>query len=169
MSRYDEFMLAPDLVLRDLEPGDLEWVAQQHGQVYSQEYGFNAQLEVFVARMCADFSKNFKPGWERGWIAQHRSERVGSVFVTKKSNHTAMLSMLIVTSQARGLGIGVRLIDEAIRFTRARGYTHLMLWTHTRLLAARALYKSQGFQLIDTEATTSFGQPTISETWQLTL
>ncbi len=160
---------APDLVLREPEPADLDWVVQQHGKIYAQEYGFNAEFESFVAGICTDFAKNFQPQWERGWIALHRGERVGSVFVVKKDRLSAQLRMLILTPQARGLGLGARLTDEAIRFARERGYTDMVLWTNSCLLAARSIYEKRGFQLIETQVYAGFGQQMVGETWQLKL
>jgi ribosomal protein S18 acetylase RimI-like enzyme len=160
---------ASAFLLRDLEPGDLEWVVQQHAQIYAQEYGFNAEFEVFVASICADFVQHFQPGWERAWMATHHGERAGSVFVVKKSSSTAQLRMLILSREARGLGLGARLTDEAIRFSRERGYAEMVLWTNAHLLAARAIYQKRGFQLIETQVSQSFGQTTVGETWRLRL
>ena len=59
----------------------------------------------------------------------------------------AQLRLLILTPAARGRGLGERLIDECIAFARGKGYRKLMLWTQSHLLAARAIYRSRGFQV----------------------
>jgi hypothetical protein len=44
-----------------------------------------------------------------------------------------------------------------------------VLWTHAELTAARRIYTSLGFDLIDTHIHHDFGPPATSETWRLAL
>lgn len=32
--------------LRDVRPGDMGWVVQQHGEIYAREYGWNNEFEA---------------------------------------------------------------------------------------------------------------------------
>ena len=59
---------------------------------------------------------------------------------------TAKLRMLIVDRRARGLGIGAKLVDEAIRFARRAGYRAMTLWTFDTLEAAGQIYARAGFR-----------------------
>jgi len=145
------------------------WVIQRHGAVYAREWGYTAEFEALVARICADFLDHFDPAAERCWMAERNGETVGSVFVVRKSETVARLRLLIVDAEARGLGIGARLVDECIRFARGAGYRTLTLWTHQQLAAARRLYQYAGFQCVHEETTHSFGQDLVDETWQLRL
>ena len=124
-------------VLRDPRPGDLGWVVQQHGEIYAREYGWTSEFEALVAGIAAEFIQNFDPAWEKGWIAELDGERVGAVFVVRKSATVAQLRLLILTPQARGLGLGARLVDECIAFARSKGYKKMVLWTNSCLDAAR--------------------------------
>jgi GNAT superfamily N-acetyltransferase len=157
------------VTLRDPQPGDMGWVIQQHAEIYAKEYGWNWAFEALVAGICADFVKNFQPNWERCWIAELDGQRVGSIFVVKKDMQTAQLRMLILVPQARGLGLGKRLSEEAIAFARAKGYQNMVLWTNACLLAARGIYENLGFVRQTSEAYQGFGHNLISETWALTL
>ena len=77
--------------------------------------------------------------------------------------------MLILTPQARGLGLGGRLTDECIEFARNKGYKKMQLWTNSCLDAARAIYAKRGFQLVKSEPYHGFGHDLVGETWELRL
>ena len=156
-------------VLREPAPGDIGWVVQQHGEIYAREYGWNSEFEALVADIAGQFLRKFQPGWERCWIAELDGERVGAVFVVRKSTTTAQLRMLILTPQARGLGLGARLTDECIAFARSKGYRKMVLWTNSCLTAARGIYATRGFKLVKSEAYEGFGQHLVGETWELKL
>lgn len=157
------------VLLRDLRPGDMGWVIQQHGEIYAREYGWNSEFEALVADIGAKLLKNFDPQWERGWIAEVDGERAGSVFVVRQSPAVAKLRLLILTEGARGFGLGGRLTDECIAFARARGYRKMVLWTNSCLQAARAIYAKRGFRLVKSEDYRGFGQDLTGETWELKL
>ncbi len=156
-------------VLRDLQPGDLGWVIQQHGELYAREYGWNGEFEALVAGIAARFVQKCQPDWEKCWIAEIDGLRAGAVFVLRKSATVAQLRMLILTPQARGIGLGARLTDECIAFARRKGYRKVVLWTNSCLTAARDIYARRGFVLVNSEAYRGFGQDLVGETWELKL
>ncbi|MDM0073847.1 bifunctional helix-turn-helix transcriptional regulator/GNAT family N-acetyltransferase [Variovorax sp. J2P1-59] len=154
-------------VLREPAPGDMGWVVQQHGEIYAREYGWNSDFEALVADIAGQFLRKFQPEWERCWIAELDGERVGAVFVVRKSPTTAQLRMLILSPKARGLGLGARLTDECIAFARGKGYRKMVLWTNSCLTAARGIYAARGFRLVKSEPYEGFGQQLVGETWEL--
>lgn len=156
-------------VLRDVRPGDMGWVVQQHGEIYAREYGWNSEFEALVAEIAAGMIRRHDPAWERGWIAELDGERVGSVFVVRKSETEAQLRLLILSPAARGLGLGARLTDECLAFARAKGYRKMVLWTNSILSAARAIYAKRGFTLVHSEAHHGYGKDLVGETWELAL
>lgn len=174
MARLEALLDAPPpatrtVLLRDPVPGDMGWVVQQHGEVYAREYGWNMEFEALVADIAAQFVRKFQREWEKCWIAELDGERVGAIFVVRKSATVAQLRMLILAPQARGLGLGARLTDEAIAFARARGYRKMVLWTNSCLTAARGIYAKRGFVLDKSEAYEGFGQQLVGETWSMRL
>jgi len=156
-------------LLRDPQPGDMGWVVQQHGEIYWREYSWNIEFEAMVADIAAQFVRKFDPQWEKCWIAELDGERVGAIFVVRKSASTAQLRMLLLTPGARGLGLGARLTDECIAFARAKRYKKMVLWTNSCLVAARAIYAKRGFELVKSEPYEGFGQQLVGETWSLKL
>ncbi len=156
-------------ILRDPAPGDIGWVVQQHGEIYAREYGWNSKFEALVAGIASEFLLKFQPKWERCWIAELNGERVGAIFVVRKSATVAQLRMLILTPGARGLGLGGKLVDECIAFARLKGYKKMVLWTNSCLAAARGIYAKRGFQLTQSEPHEGYGSPLVGETWELKL
>ncbi len=157
------------VLLRDPQPGDMGWVVQQHGEIYAREYGWNSEFEALVAEIVAGYLRKHQPDWERCWIAELDGQRVGSVFVVRKSPTVAQLRMLILTPQARGQGLGALLTDECIAFASSKGYKKMVLWTNSCLGSARDIYARRGFKLVKSEAYTGFGKQLVGETWSLRL
>jgi GNAT superfamily N-acetyltransferase len=91
------------------------------------------------------------------------------VFLVRVSETVAKLRLLYVEPAVRGLGLGRRLVDACIDYSRKRGYRTLSLWTNDVLLPARRIYQAAGFTCVAREPHHSFGQDLIGETWELTL
>jgi DNA-binding MarR family transcriptional regulator/GNAT superfamily N-acetyltransferase len=160
--------LAP-LVLRAPRVGDYGWIIHRHGVLYAREYGWNEEFEALIAKITARFIRNFKPGREGCWVADKGGRIMGSVFVVEEDGETAKLRMLYVEPEARGEGLGAKLVGEAVKFSRAAGYRRMTLWTNDNLVAARRLYEKAGFTLAREELHQSFGHKLTGQYWELVL
>ena len=156
-------------LLRPHQPGDMGWIVHRQAILYADEYGWDGTYEALAAEIVAQFIKNYDPKRERAWVAEKDGERVGAAFVAMGSDQIVRLRLLHVERQARGLGIGKRLVEECIRFARQAGYQKMTLWTQSILHAARHIYKKAGFQIVHEEKHHSFGKDLTAETWELNL
>jgi DNA-binding MarR family transcriptional regulator/GNAT superfamily N-acetyltransferase len=156
-------------ILRPPRPGDFGWIVKRHAELYAQEYGWREPFEGLCAQIVADFVNKYDAARERCWIAELDGENAGTIMLVNDGGGVARLRLLLVEPNARGLGIGARLTDEAIRFARDAGYHKITLWTHSILAAARHTYEKAGFTLTGTEEHQSWGQPVVSEFWDLKL
>src|SRR5262249_52320911 len=127
-------------LLRPPRSGDMGWIVGRHGALYGEEYGWDERLEALTAEIVAAFVRNHDPKRERCWIAGGEGENVGSVLRMGETQDIARLRLLLVEPRARGLGIGVRLVDEALRFARGARSCKVTLWPQSVLTAARRIY-----------------------------
>jgi GNAT superfamily N-acetyltransferase len=161
--------------------GDLGWVVLAHGELYRAEYGWDTSFEALVARIVADYAAVHDPDREAAWIAEIDGRRVGCVFCVDGGDGgdgdggdgdgggTAKLRLLLVHPDARGLGLGARLVEACTDFARAAGYRQVTLWTNDVLTAARHIYQAAGFRLVAEEHHHSFGHDLTGQTWTLDL
>ncbi|HXM31602.1 MAG TPA: helix-turn-helix domain-containing GNAT family N-acetyltransferase [Xanthobacteraceae bacterium] len=159
----------PAISLRQAKAGDFGWIVSRHGALYAEEYGWSESFEALVADIIAAFIRERDAKRERCWIAELDGERAGSVTLVRESDKTAKLRILFVEPEARGHGVGGRLVEECIRFARAAGYRKITLWTQSILVAARAIYLRAGFKKVREAPHASFGKKLVGEYWELKL
>lgn len=157
-------------VRRADSPGDLGWMVMTHGEVYAEQFGWTTEFEALVARIVADYANGHDPASESAWIAEVDGRRAGCILlVSGEQPGVAQLRILLVSAEARGLGVGSRLVEECLGFARSAGYDQVTLWTNDILTSARQIYEAYGFVLTDEEKHHSFGHDLVGQTWTLDL
>ena len=148
-----------------IRPDDRDWLVAKHRTIYAQTDGFDDSFGDLVAQVLDDFLKTHDPQHECGWIAEENGHRLGSIFCVRLDAHTAQVRLFLLVPEARGKGLGRRMLRRCMRFAQERGYSGMRLWTHQSHKAACALYKAQGWRCIEVKPVRSFGQDLIVETY----
>jgi N-acetylglutamate synthase-like GNAT family acetyltransferase len=153
---WDGFLaeLNPDLfkpsnssisIRHHLLPGDIGYITYLHAVLYAPEQGWDHTFDSCVAIPLAQFALRQSPQ-ERIWIAEKEGRIVGCVAIVKISENIAQLRWLLLHPEVRGLGLGRKLVQDALHFCREAGYSTVFLWTVSMLPAAVGLYRSVGFR-----------------------
>ncbi|WP_299826821.1 GNAT family N-acetyltransferase [uncultured Roseobacter sp.] len=153
------------VTIRRFTADDRDWLVDQHGRLYAQTEGFDDSFGILVGDILDAFLAEHDPELERGWIAEEEGARLGSIFCVRLSEKTAKLRLFLLVPQARGKGLGKRLLETCMGFAKDRGYQGMQLWTHESHKAACALYKAHGWQMESTKPVHSFGQDLVEQSW----
>jgi DNA-binding MarR family transcriptional regulator/GNAT superfamily N-acetyltransferase len=162
---------AAPLLLRPHRIGELGWLIHRQALIYNQQYGWNIEFEALIAKIYHDYETAPEKPPKALWIAERNGAIAGSIFAIPAEGRpgTALLRMLYVEPDARGLGIGRILVDQCVRFARDSGYERVRLWTQSMLVPARKIYAAAGFKCVESAPHQSFGADLVGENWELEL
>lgn len=158
-----------DITLRPFRAEDAPWLVERHGTLYAEDEGFDDSFAPLVARILDAFIADHDPSREQGWIAERNGRRLGSIFCVSHDEQTAKLRLFLLVPEARGLGLGKRLLTTCMAFARAAGYRDMVLWTHESHRAACGLYRASGWQLMGSKPVHSFGVDLVEQSWRIQL
>lgn len=165
-------------IRNDLRPGDIGQVVHLHGVVYAEEQGWDHTFDAYVAGPLAEFVKSGSDR-DRIWIVElaqgaddggWKANRIaGSVAIVNFSEAEAQLRWLLLAPEVRGMGLGRRLVEDALDFSRSVGYSFVFLWTVRGLDAATSLYESLGFEKTDEKTSEIWGRIVTEVRYELLL
>jgi len=157
------------VTLRSHRPGDIGYITYRHAIFYSQTYGFDATFDAYVAAGLSQFVMQYDPQKEHLWVAEEGTTPVGSIAIVETKEDVAQLRWFLIEPQARGTGLGKKLLHEAIEFCKRKNYQKIILWTLSNLYTARNLYERFGFQVITNKTHQIWGQELTEELWEIEL
>jgi len=158
-----------EIEIRSFDASDTDWLTDQHQTLYTRDEGFDDSFGPLVRSILEAFATSHDPKREAGWVVEVDGHRAGSIFCVRLTETTAKLRLFLLTSDARGQGIGKQLLQTCMRFAKASGYSDMTLWTHESHKNACALYTKAGWQLGASKPVRSFGQDLVEQTWTVTL
>lgn len=168
-ARASRPILAAEVTLHDLGPGDGGWIISRHAELYARDEGYDHNFEALVAGIVADFLRTRDPICDRAWIARRGDERLGSIVCVREDADTARLRLFLLDPLARGIGLGRRMLSACLSPARDRGFGRRVLRTHRSHGAARALCASAGFRMTAEAPARAFGCEAVDQAWELDL
>jgi N-acetylglutamate synthase-like GNAT family acetyltransferase len=130
------------VTVRDAKLADVGTVAPLLG-----ELGYPVDGETLAGRMRRMLTRDD----QRILIAENEIGALGLLALhvfpaLAYDGNVALIMALVVTAQARGLGVGRALIDRADAVARSLDATRLLVTTHVRRADAHAFYERLGFE-----------------------
>jgi len=153
----------------NIRPGDIAAIVHLHGTLYAQEYGLDYTFEGYVAAGMGEFAKAYDERKDFLAVAEVDGRIIGAIAIVGLEDQTAQLRWFLLHPDARGRGLGRKLINEALKFCRDRGFRHVFLWTISELTAAAYLYKEAGFRRTEQNTHEIWGAIRTEERYDLTL
>ena len=159
-----------EIELTHYTPADHTWLVERHQTLYRLNDEFDDSFGPLVNDILKDFEANSDPSCEMGWIARDKDGlRLGSIFCVKLDDQTAKLRLFMCLPEARGLGLGKRLLTHRMAFAKAQGFQRMTLWTYESHEAARPLYTRTGWACVSSKPVHSFGVSLTKQQWEITL
>jgi RimJ/RimL family protein N-acetyltransferase len=114
---------------------------------FGLEFGKGAKTDDELAHLPGSYD-------EHGgafWVAVREGEMLGTAGVFPVAPSTLELRKMYLRPASRGLGLGKRLLDEALRFAKKAGAERMVLDTTHQMTRAIEFYESNGFVRDDSE------------------
>ena len=153
----------------DIRPGDIGYIIYLHGTLYAREYNLDHTFEGYVASGLGEFAKSFDKRKDRLWLAEESERIVGSIAIAGQADQTAQLRWFLVHPEARGSGLGSRLLGDALEFCCSSEFKSVFLWTLSDLNAAARLYQQAGFHRTEQKTHEIWGAMRTEQRYDLAL
>ncbi|RED19014.1 MarR family transcriptional regulator with acetyltransferase activity [Flavobacterium cutihirudinis] len=153
----------------EITPGDVGYIIYLHGAIYGKEYHFSSDFEKYVIKTFYDFLEKYSPEKDRIWMAEHNNKIVGCVAIVHQPDGEAQLRWFLLDPAFRGLGIGKRLLTDAVDFCKEKNFKNVFLLTTSMQDKALQMYKMIGFKLTQSEKVEEWGKTFYEERYDLKL
>lgn len=139
-----------------LEPGDIGQLIHLQSKYYFQEFGYGIEFEAYISKLFSEYIDRNNER-EELWMLQKDGENIGSIGIFQEDEETARLRLLFVHPGFRGLGLGTKMVDLAIKFARKKEYSSIVLMTEDILFDAAKIYDKMGFEVVESGTTKMWG------------
>lgn len=159
-----------DIIIRhDLQPGDIGDIIKLHGVLYAKEFAYNIEFEQYVLKTFVEFLPAYDPAKDRIWLATWHGELVGLIAIVHRGKGKAQLRWFLIQPAFRGIGLGKKLMDDAMAYCRKQSFKHVYLLTTHQQDKAAQLYTRAGFVKTGTEPQRLWGHDLYEERYDLKL
>lgn len=160
-----------EITIAGYVPGAIGRVAELHATYYNKAWDFGLHFEAKVASELSEFLRRFDPARDGFWTANRSGCVEGSIAIdgARAETEGAHLRWFIVSDALRGLGVGNRLMQQAVGFCREREYSRVFLWSFQGLDPARHLYEKFGFRLAQETEGEQWGKRVLEQRYVLVL
>ncbi|MET3028540.1 bifunctional helix-turn-helix transcriptional regulator/GNAT family N-acetyltransferase [Flavobacterium sp. UW10123] len=153
----------------NITPGDIGYIIYLHGFIYGNESNFSNDFEKYVIKTFYDFLEKYSPENDRIWMAEYNNKIVGCVAIVHQPNEEGQLRWFLLDPAFRGLGIGKKLLTEAVDFCKEKKFKNVFLLTTNLQDKALQMYKMVGFELTQSEEVQEWGKTFFEERYDLKL
>jgi DNA-binding MarR family transcriptional regulator/GNAT superfamily N-acetyltransferase len=157
------------IIRSELKPGDIGFLIHLHGWIYAEECGYNHVFESYVCKTFYDLLENYNPKMDRFWFAQANGAMIGAIAIVGHSSQKAQLRWFILHPQFRGLGLGSTLLNEALQYSREKGFQKVFLETTEDQKTAIKMYMKAGFKKVAEHGNHTWGKNLVEQTFELNL
>ncbi|SIN82567.1 bifunctional helix-turn-helix transcriptional regulator/GNAT family N-acetyltransferase [Chitinophaga niabensis] len=159
-----------DVVIRHgLQPGDIGDMIRLHGILYAQEYQYDLAFETYVTQTLYEFMQTYDPARDRVWLAYCYGELIGMIAIIGKGRGVAQLRWFLLRPEFRGIGLGKKLMGEAMAFCRQQNFRSVYLLTTHQQTTAGSMYTKAGFVKTASTPQRIWGHDLYEERYELKL
>lgn len=159
-----------NIKIRPYMEEDIKYVIDRQISLYETERQFTTQIwKDYLIKGVICLVEKFDEEKDCMLILECDGNAMGCVAITHGEEKIAQLRYFFIEPELRGLGVGTKLLNQALDFCRERNYEHVFLWTVSAQESARTLYKKAGFHITETSENNNWGVPVLEEKWELEL
>ncbi|HZF65056.1 MAG TPA: GNAT family N-acetyltransferase [Chitinophagaceae bacterium] len=139
-----------DYTVRRIQPQDNRQIAGVIRTVL-EEFGANKPGTVYFDDSTDNLSQLFATPKSAYYVAVHQDRVIGGAGIYPTDGlppGTCELAKMYLVPEARGKGLGKRLINECLQFAKDQGFEKVYLETMPELRSALIVYEKTGFQYL---------------------
>lgn len=142
------------IVVRVVEAADVPEVVAHVTAVLAEfglDFGVGSETDEAVRGLPPSYVDHGGAFWVAHAVEGDRRTLVGTCGVFPVAPGTFELRKMYLSAASRGLGVGKRLLDEAVAWVKAHGGERIVLDTVEGMTAAIAFYERHGFVRDDSQ------------------